>query len=126
MNKILIALVLAVVMSGNVYAYKVTEKELRYVANEINKSTPIKYAKGLLLESVDYLESFTLVYNYRFSQHTKNSIGDLSRGNSKLTRDVCTNPDLKLLINQGVTFISHYYDKDWVFVHKHSTSKYNC
>lgn len=126
MNKILIALVLAVVMSGNAHAYKVTEKELRYVANEINKSTPIKYAEGLLLESVDYLESFTLVYNYRFSQHTKKSIRDLSRGNSKLTREVCTNPDLKQWINQGVTLVSHFYDKDWVFVNKFSTSKYDC
>lgn len=125
-NKILIALILAVMMSGNTYAYKITEKELREAANHMNTTMPRTFPNGVLLESVAYVGSFTLVYNYRYSQHSKNSIGDTSVLKEPMRNASCTNPVLRQFFDQGVVVESHWYDKDYVFVDKLKITKYDC
>ncbi len=126
MNKILVALVLAVGLSGNVYSYELTEKELREAVNHMNTTMPRTFPNGVLLESVAYVGSFTLVYNYRYSQHSKNSIGDTSVLHSPMRNATCTNPVLRQFFDQGVTVESHWYDKDYVFVDKIRINKYDC
>ena len=126
MNNILIALVLMVMMSGNSYAYKVTEEGLLDTANQMNKTLPRTFPNGVLLESVSYIGNFTLLYNYRFSNILKNSIGDTSLLKKQMRNALCTNPATKQFFDQGVTLETHWYDKNWSFVYKVITNKYDC
>ena len=124
-NKIIIALILVVMVSGSVFAYKITEKELREVANHMNTTMPRAFPNGVFLDSVTYVGSFTLVYNYRYSQHSKNSIGDTSVIKKPMRNASCTNPVLRQFFDQGVIVESHLYDKDYVFVDKVKITKYD-
>jgi len=126
MNKILIALVLVVVMSGNVFAYKITEKELRAQVNEMNKTMPRAYSQGILMLNMGYREPFTIVYNLMYTENSKDSITITDQMDRMFSNALCSNPETIDAINQGVTFEGHYYDKDYIYVGKIVAKKSDC
>ncbi|MDA9035086.1 hypothetical protein N9H74_06255 [Hyphomicrobiales bacterium] len=143
MNKILIALVLAVVMSGNAYSEKASQKEifdeLSYWMKGTNKLMPLQLDNLTTVNSVKYAgpnrkgEHIITYYN----QFTLNII-DLGVKISsnwdffekglydQISMFYCTQPEMKFIKENDIIAIYNYTDIDNKFVFNIGTSSKDC
>ncbi|UOK41268.1 MULTISPECIES: zinc ribbon domain-containing protein [Flavobacterium] len=95
------------------------DKELAEVANEMNKTCPMKIDQFTTLKNTMALPNKTIQYTYTLDEITKAEVNmDTVKKYvfSGLLENVKTNPGMKLFRDNKVTLNYYYMDKNGVFV----------
>ena len=137
MNKILIALVLLAGLSGNVFAQKLSDKELQRALKggmeRQNAQTPKRLDEWTYLMGVTKNRK-TLSYHYQYtlsrSELEKQINYEWGWYKSELQKGIinsfCTHEDLKLFRDNNVNMIYKYSDKDKIYLFQIPVDKSYC
>jgi len=98
------------------------DSELAKVASEINKSCPMVVDQEIRLDNTAAFPNRTLQYNYTLVNYEKAEL-DMNVVESTLfsgiLENIKTNPDMKAMRENKITFNYYYKDKKGVFVTKY-------
>ena len=106
------------------------ETELKKVAVTMNKKLPMMVDKITRLDRVDVLTN-NVTYNYTIVAYTKadfaGKIDTLFQGlKANVTNSVCTNKQIKFLLNMGAILHYSYVGKGGAFLSKFRVSNGDC
>ena len=106
------------------------ENELKKVAVSMNQKLPMMVDKITRLDRVDVVTN-NVTYNYTITAYTKadfaGKIDVLFQGlKANVTKSVCTNKQIKFLLDMGAILHYSYVGKGGAFLSKFTVSKNNC
>lgn len=96
------------------------QQALWKAANEINKFTPLQIDQETILNTVG-VEGDTLVYNYQLINYSSFQLDGQKFAYAMFTEvqnSLCSTPETKLALEQGVSFASYYFGNDSRFITK--------
>ena len=106
-------------VSRQVFGPPSMDKQLMEIANELNKTCPMRIDQYTTLKNVAALPNKTLQYNYILEGMTKAQINiEDAKKNlfPTILKNVRTNPDMKLFRDNKVTLKYYYSDKSGEYV----------
>ena len=137
MNKILIALVLLVGMSGEIFAQKLSDKELQRTLRggmeRQNAQTPKRLDEWTYLIGVSLSGKIITTYiQYTLSESELGKQINYYWGSYKselqkgIKNNFCSQPDIKLFRDNNVKMIYNYSDKDKIYLFQIPIDKSYC
>ncbi|MFN6483152.1 MULTISPECIES: hypothetical protein [unclassified Nostoc] len=101
---------------------------LLQIASEINKDLPMMVDKETMLINVG-AQNDALIYNYTLVNYTSAEVDEyqfLTTMGERLTNSVCTHPETKELLNNGISLHYYYNGNDSIFIGKVIISPSDC
>lgn len=89
------------------------EQRLEKMVEETNKRTPIDYGE-MLLDSMSLTDNSILhyYYTYKGSKEDLNQLFSYGNVQEKMIDEIVTNPEMKFMVMNKVTFFYIYFDKN--------------
>lgn len=105
-----------------------SQRYLLKIASEINKDLPMMVDKETMLINVG-AQNDALIYNYILVNYTSAEVDEyqfLTTMGHRLTNSVCSYPQTKELLNNGISLHYYYNGNDSIFIGKVIISPSDC
>jgi hypothetical protein len=112
----IIGFVIMFFVSRQVFGSPSMDKQLVEIANQLNKTCPMRVDQYTTLKNVVALPNKTLQYNYILTKSQVNTDDAKKSFFPTILENVRTNPDMKLFRDNEVTLKYYYSDKSGEYV----------